>query len=53
MDLQKLVDSMNEQSAREKSNYHLTFGGLVDALDKANPKALVDERFKGIGSWRG
>ena len=53
MDLQKFINNMNEQRAREKSNYHLTFGGLIDALKNAPPDTIVDERIKGIGSWRG
>jgi len=53
MDIQKFIDSMNESQARERGNYHLTFGQLVEALEKAPVDAIVDERFKGIGSWRG
>jgi hypothetical protein len=41
MDLQKLVDAMNEASSRERSNYHLTLGGLIDALAAADQGALV------------
>lgn len=53
MDLQKLVDSMNESSAREKSNSHLTYGQLVQALKAAPKGAKYDKRIKGIGSYRG
>lgn len=53
MDLQKLINTMNEQSSKDKSNYHLTFGGLIEALKKAPAKAKFDKRIKGIGSWRG
>lgn len=53
MDLQKLINNMNEQSAREKSNYHLTYGGLIEALKKAPKDATFDKRVKGIGSYRG
>ncbi len=53
MDFQALINSMNEQSMNERSNYHLTYGQLIDALKNAPPEATVDERFKGIGSWRG
>ena len=44
---------MNEQSARDKSNYHLTYGGLIEALKNAPADAVFDERVKGIGSYRG
>jgi hypothetical protein len=53
MDLQKIIDSMNESSARTRSSYHLTYGGLIEALEKAPSKAKIDKRIKGIGSWRG
>ena len=53
MDLQKLVDRMNEQSARDRGNYHLTYGELIKALKDAPSDAVFDERIKGIGSWRG
>jgi len=53
MDMQALLDSMNETLARDRGNYHLTYGDLIGALLKAPKGAVVDERFKGIGSWRG
>ena len=53
MNLQKTVDLLNEAQARTKSHYHLTFGELIKALEKAPKNAVVDKRFKGIGSWRG
>jgi len=53
MDLQKLINSMNETSAREKSNYHLTYGGLIQALKSAEKGQTYDPRIKGIGSYRG
>lgn len=48
-----MIKSMNEATARERANYHLTYGELIDALEAANPDKKVDKRFKGIGSWRG
>lgn len=53
MDLQKFINDTNEQSARDRSNYHLTYGELIKALKNAPSTAVVDERIKGIGSWRG
>ena len=53
MDLQKLVDSMVESSAREKSGYHLTYGKLIEALKSAEKGQTYDPRIKGIGSYRG
>jgi hypothetical protein len=52
MDLQAMINGINEQQARDRGNYHLTLGGLIEALE-ANPDKEVDERFRGIGSWRG
>lgn len=53
MDLQKLVDTMNETSAKQRSSYHLTYGQLIKALKSAPNDAVFDKRVKGIGSWRG
>lgn len=53
MDMQKFIDSMNEQSMNQRSGYHLTYGGLIKALKEAPVDAIFDERVKGIGSWRG
>lgn len=44
---------MNESSARQRSDYHLTYGALVKALKEAPKNAKFDKRVKGIGSWRG
>ncbi|WP_104662820.1 hypothetical protein [Ensifer adhaerens] len=41
MNLQALVDAMNEASSRERGNYHLTLGALVEALSAAEPEAIV------------
>jgi hypothetical protein len=53
MDFQGMVDAMNEQSARDRGNYHLTYGQLVKALKEAPKDATFDKQVKGIGSWRG
>lgn len=53
MDLQAMVDVMNESTARDRGNYHLTYGQLIEALKSAPNNAVFDERIKGIGSWRG
>lgn len=53
MDMQKFIDSMNEQSMNQRSGYHLTYGELIKALKDAPADAIFDERVKGIGSWRG
>jgi hypothetical protein len=53
MDLQKMIESMNESQAKDRSNYHLTYGGLIDSLKAAPKDAKFDKRIKGIGSWRG
>lgn len=53
MGLQEMVDAMNEQTARDRGNYHLTFGALIKALKEAPSDAVFDDRVNGIGSWRG
>lgn len=53
MDMQKLINTMNQQQSDTRAGYHLTYGELVSALKAAKPTARVDKRFKGIGSWRG
>lgn len=44
---------MNEQRAKDRGNYHLTYGELIKVLKAAPSDAVFDERIKGIGSWRG
>lgn len=53
MDFQKIVDTMNENNAKERGNYHLTYGQLIEALLNAPKDARLDKQVKGIGSWRG
>lgn len=53
MDLQAFIDATNEQQARDRGNYHLNYGQLIEALKAAPPDAVFDERINGIGSWRG
>lgn len=36
MDLQKLINAISETSRMERMNYHLTLGGLADALKQAD-----------------
>ena len=48
-----MVDSMNDMSMFERSNYHLTFGGLIEALLKADINSVFDKRITGIDSFRG
>lgn len=41
MDLQKLIDSLNEHGCAVRGDYHLTLGGLRDALNAAPNSAHV------------
>jgi len=52
-DLQTIIEAMNLAGSEERSHYHLTYGGLIDALRAADPDAKFDERVQGIGSYRG
>lgn len=53
MDLQAMINSMNEMQAKDRGNYHLTYGQLIAVLKAAPKNAKFDKRIKGIGSWRG
>ena len=53
MDLQKLIGTMNENSAKERGKYHLNYGELIKVLTAAPANAVFDKRIVGIGSWRG
>lgn len=41
MDLQKLVDSMNRVGRSIRSEYHLTLGQAIEALEAVNPNYAV------------
>ena len=49
MILQAMVDSMNESQAKDRSNYHLTYGELVKVLKAAPTNAVFDKKVK--ASW--
>ena len=57
MDIQALVDSMSECSRRDRSQYHLTLGGLIKKLEAADPDLFVkcsDGQIPGeLSSYRG
>lgn len=53
MDLQKLVDAMSEMGEKERSNYHATFGDLIDKLKQADISCRLTPEIKGIGAYRG
>lgn len=53
MDIQKFVDAMGEASRRERSNYHATFGDLIDKLKAADESARLSQKIVGIGAYRG
>ena len=37
MDIQGMMDAVSDSLRRERSRYHLTLGGLISALEKADP----------------
>lgn len=41
MDIQGMMDAMSDSWRRERSRYHLTLGGLISALEKADPALPV------------
>lgn len=42
MDMQKFIDVMSEADRRTRSNYHLTLGAAIKALEQAPPDAVVE-----------
>lgn len=53
MDLQELVNTMLDTAQRERSNYHATFGDLIDALKKADDNARISPVIVGVSAYRG
>lgn len=53
MDIQKMVDAISESSRRERSNYHATFGDLIDKLKNADESSRLDPKIVGLGAYRG
>jgi hypothetical protein len=41
MDLQRFLNAMNDLSSKERANYHLTLGDLVERLAAADPSFPV------------
>lgn len=41
MDLQKIVNSMNDMAQRTRSDYHLTLGKIIKALEACDPDNVV------------
>jgi hypothetical protein len=52
-DLQAMMDAFSDAGTRERSNYHLTYGDLIDALKAASAEAVFDGQVVGLGSYRG
>lgn len=42
MDMQKIIDIMSEAGRRTRSDYHLTLGAAIKALEQAPPDAVVE-----------
>lgn len=53
MDIQKMMDAISESSRRERSNYHATFGDLIEKLKNAPEGAEFSPKIVGIGAYRG
>jgi hypothetical protein len=52
-DFQTLFNAIADAGDRERQNYHLTYGKLIQALKAADKDAVFDPRVKGMGSYRG
>lgn len=53
MSIQEMMNAMSDASLRERSNYHATFGDLIDRLKNADDKLSLSPTIKGIGAYRG
>lgn len=53
MDFQKMIEVMSKASDKERENYHLTFGQLIDALKNAPEGSVISPKITGIGAYRG
>ena len=53
MDIQKMLDVMSKQGVRERSNYHATFGDLIDKLKNAKEGSEISPKIVGVGAYRG
>lgn len=53
MDIQALVDGLAAVGLQERSNYHLTFGGLIDKLRDADDALTLEPTIVGLGAYRG
>ncbi len=53
VDIQSLIDTISDVSLRERSNYHATFGDLIDKLKAADDSARISPLIVGVGAYRG
>ncbi len=53
MNIQDFVNAIGEAGERERSNYHLTFGQLIDALKNSDETARISPKITGVGAYRG
>lgn len=53
MDMQSFINALGERGARERSNYHLTFGELIEKLKAADDTSEISPKIKGVGAYRG
>lgn len=50
---QMLIDALAEAGRRERSNYHLTYGGLIEVCRKAPAHVGMSSESRGISAYRG
>jgi len=56
LNMQGMLDMMSEVGERARSNYHLTLGGCLKALESAiakNPDIVMAKTIVDHGSYRG
>lgn len=53
MEIQNLINAISDAGAKERSNYHVTFGDLIDRLKQADNSLSISPKIVGIGAYRG
>lgn len=51
--MQKLMDTISAAGSQERTNYHLTFGQLIDKLKSVDESERITPKIVGIGAYQG
>ena len=51
--MQQFINTISDSAMRSRSDYHLTLGGLIEALKKADDNLQISPKIMGVGAYRG